>query len=149
MCFFLCVSVSHGTMLPRSMRTGGYNLPGAESSAVPLIGYRSLQPDGETRSSRPGSFCDESETSHVSDVFFSFFLPSFFAPLEAVCHSATAAPCFPLWQCFTLTRCISPVFPQQSHMTESLLTQPKGDQEKFSSWGSQQCSIKLFGHFFS
>lgn len=52
-------------MLPRSMRTGGYDLPGAESSAVPLIGYRPLQPDGGTPSGRPGSLGDESETSHA------------------------------------------------------------------------------------
>lgn len=61
-------------MLPRSMRTGGYDLPGAESRAVPLIGYRSLQVDRETRSSRPGSLSDESESSHVSAVFFSSLL---------------------------------------------------------------------------
>lgn len=56
-------------MLPRSMRTGGDDLPGAESNSVPLIGYRSLQPDCETRSSHPGSLSDQLETSHVSVVF--------------------------------------------------------------------------------
>lgn len=83
---FFSVCGSRRTMLPRSMRTGGYGLPGAESSAVPLIGYRPLQPDGGTPSSRPGRLSDESETSHVSV----FFFPSS-ASLEAVCHSAAAA----------------------------------------------------------
>lgn len=72
-------------MLPRSMRTGGYDLPGVESSTVPLIGYRPLQPDGSTPSSRPGSSSDESETSQVSGVFFSLQprrKPSVISPLE-------------------------------------------------------------------
>lgn len=58
-------------MLPRSMRTGGCDLPGVESSAVPLIGYRPLTPDGSTpgNQSRRGSGSDELETSQVS-VFF-------------------------------------------------------------------------------
>ncbi|TNN02157.1 hypothetical protein fugu_009644 [Takifugu bimaculatus] len=41
---------SIGTMLSRGARTGGYDLPGAESTAVPLIGYRPLSHD----SSSPG-----------------------------------------------------------------------------------------------
>lgn len=61
-------SAAAGTMLPRSMRTGGCDLPGVESSAVPLIGYRPLTPDGSTPSnqSRRGSGSDELETSQVS-----------------------------------------------------------------------------------
>lgn len=82
-------------MLPRSMRTGGYDLPGAESSAVPLIGYRPLQPDGGMPSSRPGSLSDESETSHVSVFFFPpspRWKPSVIPPLERnVSHSASVA----------------------------------------------------------
>lgn len=64
-------SAAAGTMLPRSMRTGGCDLPGVESSAVPLIGYRPLTPDGNTPSnqSQRGSSSDELETSQVS-VFF-------------------------------------------------------------------------------
>lgn len=83
-------------MLPRSMRTGGYDLPGVESSAVPLIGYRSLQPEGKTR--HPGSLSDESETSQVSVVsFFSLpssprWKPSVIPPLERnVSHSGSAS----------------------------------------------------------
>ncbi|CAK6958979.1 ral guanine nucleotide dissociation stimulator-like 2 isoform X1 [Scomber scombrus] len=41
-------------MLPRNMRTGGYDLPGVESSNVPLIGYRPLSPDGGTPSHQSG-----------------------------------------------------------------------------------------------
>lgn len=47
-CVFSGVAV--GTMLSRGARTGGYDLPGAESTAVPLIGYRPLSHD----SSSPG-----------------------------------------------------------------------------------------------
>ncbi|KAG8009821.1 Ral guanine nucleotide dissociation stimulator-like 1 [Nibea albiflora] len=56
-----------GTMLPRNMRTGGYDLPGVESSQVPLIGYRPLPPDGGTPSiqSGRGSGGDELETSQA------------------------------------------------------------------------------------
>ncbi|XP_037532008.1 ral guanine nucleotide dissociation stimulator-like 2 [Nematolebias whitei] len=32
-------------MLHRNLRTGGYDLPGVESSDIPLIGYRPLSPD--------------------------------------------------------------------------------------------------------
>ncbi|XP_059194991.1 ral guanine nucleotide dissociation stimulator-like 2 isoform X2 [Centropristis striata] len=54
-------------MLPRSMRTGGYDLPGVESSAVPLIGYRPLSPDrvAQSSQSRRGSGSDELETSQA------------------------------------------------------------------------------------
>ncbi|XP_049439055.1 ral guanine nucleotide dissociation stimulator-like 2 isoform X2 [Epinephelus fuscoguttatus] len=54
-------------MLPRNMRTGGCDLPGVESSEVPLIGYRPLTPDSSTPSnqSRRGSSCDELETSQA------------------------------------------------------------------------------------
>lgn len=64
--FFL--SAAAGTMLPRNMRTGGYDLPGVESSDVPLIGYRPLSPDGGTPSNQSGSggHSDELETSQVS-----------------------------------------------------------------------------------
>ncbi|CAJ1062992.1 ral guanine nucleotide dissociation stimulator-like 2 isoform X1 [Xyrichtys novacula] len=52
-------------MLPRNMRTGGYDLPGVESSEVPLIGYRPLSPDsGVNQSGRRGSR-DEVETSQA------------------------------------------------------------------------------------
>ncbi|KAF1388362.1 hypothetical protein PFLUV_G00089400 [Perca fluviatilis] len=56
-----------GTMLPRNMRTGGYDLPGVESSNVPLIGYRPLPPDSGTpgNQSRRGSGSDELETSQA------------------------------------------------------------------------------------
>ncbi|KAI3361337.1 hypothetical protein L3Q82_013520 [Scortum barcoo] len=43
-----------GTMLPRNMRTGGCDLPGVESSDVPLIGYRPLAPDSSTPSNHSG-----------------------------------------------------------------------------------------------
>ncbi|XP_076006538.1 ral guanine nucleotide dissociation stimulator-like 2 isoform X2 [Genypterus blacodes] len=41
-------------MLPRNMRAGGYDLPGVESSAVPLIGYRLLPPDNGTPNKQSG-----------------------------------------------------------------------------------------------
>ncbi|XP_022055293.1 ral guanine nucleotide dissociation stimulator-like 2 [Acanthochromis polyacanthus] len=41
-------------MLPRNLRTGGYDLPGVESSEVPLIGYRPLPPDSGTQSNQSG-----------------------------------------------------------------------------------------------
>ncbi|GAA6217276.1 ral guanine nucleotide dissociation stimulator-like 2 isoform X1 [Lates japonicus] len=54
-------------MLPRNMRTGGCDLPGVESSNVPLIGYRPLPPDSGTLShqSGRGSGSDELETSQA------------------------------------------------------------------------------------
>ncbi|XP_074508787.1 ral guanine nucleotide dissociation stimulator-like 2 isoform X2 [Sebastes fasciatus] len=54
-------------MLPRNMRTGGYDLPGVESSAAPLIGYRPLPPDSGTpiNQSRRGSCSNELETSQA------------------------------------------------------------------------------------
>ncbi|XP_038566591.1 ral guanine nucleotide dissociation stimulator-like 2 isoform X1 [Micropterus salmoides] len=56
-------------MLPRNMRTGGCDLPGVESSDVPLIGYRPLPPDSGTPSSQSGkgrgSGSDELETSQA------------------------------------------------------------------------------------
>uniref|UniRef100_UPI0037E82C64 ral guanine nucleotide dissociation stimulator-like 2 isoform X2 n=1 Tax=Semicossyphus pulcher TaxID=241346 RepID=UPI0037E82C64 len=52
-------------MLPRNMRTGGYDLPGVESSEVPLIGYRPLPPDSGTSQSRRGNGRDELETSQA------------------------------------------------------------------------------------
>ncbi|XP_070768350.1 ral guanine nucleotide dissociation stimulator-like 2 isoform X2 [Enoplosus armatus] len=54
-------------MLPRNMRTGGYDLPGVESSDVPLIGYRPLPPDSGTPSSQSGrgSGSEELETSQA------------------------------------------------------------------------------------
>ncbi|KAM9353697.1 ral guanine nucleotide dissociation stimulator-like 2 [Symphorus nematophorus] len=54
-------------MLPRNLRTGGYDLPGVESDAVPLIGYRPLLPDSGTPSSqsRRGSGSNESENSQA------------------------------------------------------------------------------------
>ncbi|XP_056300181.1 ral guanine nucleotide dissociation stimulator-like 2 isoform X3 [Pseudoliparis swirei] len=58
-------------MLPRNMhmRTGGYDLPGVESSDVPLIGYRPLQPDSPSHRSRRGSGGGgESETSQSTVV---------------------------------------------------------------------------------
>ncbi|KAF3839564.1 hypothetical protein F7725_018281 [Dissostichus mawsoni] len=61
------LSVAAGTMLPRNLRTGGYDLPGVESSDVPLIGYRPLLSDSGTPSnqSRRGSGSDELETSQA------------------------------------------------------------------------------------
>ncbi|XP_068558256.1 ral guanine nucleotide dissociation stimulator-like 2 isoform X4 [Cebidichthys violaceus] len=57
-------------MLPRNMhtRTGGYELPGVESSAVPLIGYRPLQPDAPSGQPRRGSCGDQLETSQSTVV---------------------------------------------------------------------------------
>ncbi|XP_076593491.1 ral guanine nucleotide dissociation stimulator-like 2 isoform X1 [Chaetodon auriga] len=54
-------------MLPRNMRTGGYDLPGVESSEVPLIGYRPLPPDSGTPSNQSGRGRgrDEVETSQA------------------------------------------------------------------------------------
>lgn len=63
---FVLLSLAAGTMLPRNMRTGGYDLPGVESTDVPLIGYRPLQPDSPGNQSRRGSGVDEWETSQVS-----------------------------------------------------------------------------------
>lgn len=54
------------TMLPRNMRTGGYDLPGVESSEVPLIGYRALSPDSDTNQSGRRNSRDELDTSQVS-----------------------------------------------------------------------------------
>ncbi|KAK9514267.1 hypothetical protein VZT92_027746 [Zoarces viviparus] len=68
-------------MLPRSMhtRTGGYDLPGVESSDVPLIGYRPLQPDTPSSQSRRGSAGDELETSQAEP---SPMKTTWYCPLE-------------------------------------------------------------------
>ncbi|XP_060905881.1 ral guanine nucleotide dissociation stimulator-like 2 isoform X1 [Labrus mixtus] len=52
-------------MLPRNMRTGGCDLPGVESSEVPLIGYRPLSPDSNTNQYGRGSSRDELDTSQA------------------------------------------------------------------------------------
>ncbi|XP_026172477.1 ral guanine nucleotide dissociation stimulator-like 2 isoform X2 [Mastacembelus armatus] len=54
-------------MLPRNLRTGGCDLPGVESSSVPLIGYRLLPPDSNTPSNQSGraSVSNELETSQA------------------------------------------------------------------------------------
>ncbi|KAM6909610.1 ral guanine nucleotide dissociation stimulator-like 2 isoform 1-T1 [Xenentodon cancila] len=54
-------------MLPRNLRTSGYDLPGVESSDVPLLGYRPLSPDGGTPSNQSGRKGGSSdlETSQV------------------------------------------------------------------------------------
>ncbi|XP_051263683.1 ral guanine nucleotide dissociation stimulator-like 2 isoform X1 [Dicentrarchus labrax] len=54
-------------MLPRNMRTGGCDLPGVESSDVPLIGYRPLLPDSiiPSNQSRRGSGSDELDSSQA------------------------------------------------------------------------------------
>ena len=48
------VSLAVGAMIPRSMRTGGMDLPGVESRDVPLIGYRPLASDDVRLSSQSG-----------------------------------------------------------------------------------------------
>ncbi|XP_017288814.1 ral guanine nucleotide dissociation stimulator-like 2 isoform X2 [Kryptolebias marmoratus] len=54
-------------MLHRNLRTGGCDLPGVESSDVPLIGYRPLSPDRGAPSSQPGrrGAGDKLETSQA------------------------------------------------------------------------------------
>ncbi|XP_040020863.1 ral guanine nucleotide dissociation stimulator-like 2 isoform X1 [Gasterosteus aculeatus] len=66
-------------MLPRNMRTGGYDLPGVESTDVPLIGYRPLQPDSPGNQSRRGSGVDEWETSQADP---SPMKTTWYCPLE-------------------------------------------------------------------
>uniref|UniRef100_A0AAX7UJW5 Ral guanine nucleotide dissociation stimulator-like 2 n=1 Tax=Astatotilapia calliptera TaxID=8154 RepID=A0AAX7UJW5_ASTCA len=48
-------------MLPRNIRTGGYNLPGVESDNVPLIGFRPLSPDRGTISGHSGRRAADAE----------------------------------------------------------------------------------------
>ncbi|XP_028984097.1 ral guanine nucleotide dissociation stimulator-like 2 isoform X2 [Betta splendens] len=54
-------------MLPRHLRTGGSDLPGAESDQVPLIGYRPLTPDNGAASNQSGreSGADPLETAQA------------------------------------------------------------------------------------
>ncbi|XP_062421535.1 LOW QUALITY PROTEIN: ral guanine nucleotide dissociation stimulator-like 2 [Pungitius pungitius] len=68
-------------MLPRNMRTGGCDLPGVESTDVPLIGYRPLQPDseGNRSQSRRGSGVDEWEASQAEP---SPMKTTWYCPLE-------------------------------------------------------------------
>ncbi|XP_034030165.1 ral guanine nucleotide dissociation stimulator-like 2 [Thalassophryne amazonica] len=54
------LNVAACTMIHRNMRAGGYDLPGVESSDIPLIGYRPLTPDSVTLS-------NQSERSSGSD----------------------------------------------------------------------------------
>lgn len=100
--FFL--SVAAGTMLPRNMRTGGYDLPGVESSQVPLIGYRPLPPDGGAPSvqSGRGSGSDELETSQVSVFLFPHWNTSIILSPERVTQSdmklfLTSLRCGVIW----------------------------------------------------
>ncbi|XP_008429005.1 ral guanine nucleotide dissociation stimulator-like 2 [Poecilia reticulata] len=65
-------------MLHRNLRTGGYNLPGVESSEVPLIGYRPLSPDGGTPSSQPG----RSENLENSQAESSPMKTTWYCPLD-------------------------------------------------------------------
>lgn len=51
-CEFSCPAVS--TMLSRGLRTSGYDLPGAESTAVPLTGYRPLSHDSSSLADQLG-----------------------------------------------------------------------------------------------
>lgn len=65
------VSLAVGTMIPRSMRTGGMDLPGVESRDVPLIGYRPLAPDDVPLSSQSGQVTDSTglDSSEVGSDF--------------------------------------------------------------------------------
>ncbi|KAM4568630.1 ral guanine nucleotide dissociation stimulator-like 2 isoform 1-T1 [Fundulus diaphanus] len=63
-------------MLHRNLRTGGYDLPGVESSDVPLIGYRPLSPDGGTPSSQAGpSECLENSLTDSSPMKTTWYCP--------------------------------------------------------------------------
>lgn len=66
------LSAAAGTMLPRNIRTGGYNLPGVESDDVPLIGYRPLSPDRGTISGHSGRRAADTEvqSSQVNGFYF-------------------------------------------------------------------------------
>lgn len=66
------LSAAAGTMLPRNIRTGGYNLPGVESDNVPLIGYRPLSPDRGTISGHSGRRAADAEvqSSQVNGFYF-------------------------------------------------------------------------------
>uniref|UniRef100_A0A4W5PHD6 Ral guanine nucleotide dissociation stimulator-like 2 n=1 Tax=Hucho hucho TaxID=62062 RepID=A0A4W5PHD6_9TELE len=64
-------------MIPRSMRTGGMDLPGVESRDVPLIGYRPLAPDDVPLSSQSGQVTEstgldssEGETSPMKTTWY-------------------------------------------------------------------------------
>lgn len=83
------LSTAAGTMLPRNLRTGGYDLPGVESSDVPLIGYRPLPPDGghQSHQLQRESGGDELETSQVS-AFFPLASVSHVLPVELPVVSA-------------------------------------------------------------
>ncbi|XP_032413898.1 ral guanine nucleotide dissociation stimulator-like 2 isoform X1 [Xiphophorus hellerii] len=65
-------------MLHRNLRIGGYNLPGVESSEVPLIGYRPLSPDGGTPSSQSG----RSENLENSQAESSPMKTTWYCPLD-------------------------------------------------------------------
>ncbi|XP_024114126.1 ral guanine nucleotide dissociation stimulator-like 2 isoform X3 [Oryzias melastigma] len=86
-------------MIPRNMRTGGYQLPGVESSEVPLIGYRPLSPDRGPLSSHAGrrGTSDDLETSQSTvaeeeddGVIYTVVVKQHAAPhgpMPAVCRS--------------------------------------------------------------
>lgn len=65
-CEFSCLAVS--AMLSRGLRTSGYDLPGAESTAVPLIGYRPLSHDNSSLADQLGrdSSDNKLKTAQVS-----------------------------------------------------------------------------------
>ncbi|XP_055083917.1 ral guanine nucleotide dissociation stimulator-like 2 isoform X2 [Periophthalmus magnuspinnatus] len=55
-------------MLPRSLRTGGCDLPGVESYSVPLIGYRPLSPDSpSSQSGRSAVEVDSAQSTVVEE----------------------------------------------------------------------------------
>ncbi|KAF7661424.1 hypothetical protein LDENG_00260270 [Lucifuga dentata] len=68
-------------MLPRNMRAGGYDLPGVESSSVPLIGYRPLPPDSGALSSQSGKGSSSNELDR-SQVDPSPMKTTWYCPLD-------------------------------------------------------------------
>lgn len=62
-------------MLPRNLRTGGYDLPGVESNTVPLIGYRPLPPDSPSNQSGRNEHESESSQTDLSPMKTTWYCP--------------------------------------------------------------------------
>lgn len=63
--FFFFSGPAVGAMLSRGLRAGAYDLPGAESAAVPLIGYRPLSRDHGSLADQVERDSSDSKTAQV------------------------------------------------------------------------------------
>lgn len=116
LCVFSCVAV--GAMLSRGTRTGCYDLPGAESTAVPLTGYRPLSCDNSSLTDQLGR---ESGNNKLKPAQVNYHLVllslccllGFLYFLCLLCLDSSCILLFLLFKCFHLAVCTL-IIPQLS-----------------------------------